>query len=125
MNTYRELKVWQTGIEMVESVYRLTKAFPADERFGLTSQLQRAAVSVPANIAEGWGRSRSGDYLHHLSIAKGSLMEVETHLVIALRLNFTSKEEAKSTWELAQETGKMLSALIASIKKRQGLGIGS
>ena len=86
ITTYRQLDVWQRAIQLVETVYLLTRQFPADERYGLTSQLQRAAVSVPANIAEGWGRSHRGDYPRHLSIARGSLMEVETLLIIAEKL---------------------------------------
>jgi len=81
--------------------------------------MQRAAVSVPANIAEGWGRSHTGDYLHHLSIAKGSLLELETHLIIIRRLDYVTKEESEKSWELAQEVGKMLSSLIASLKRKQ------
>jgi four helix bundle protein len=100
---------------MVEAVYALSRTFPAEERFGLTSQLQRAAVSVPANIAEGWGRLHRREYIHHLSIAKGSLMEVETHLLLAIRLGYTTKDNAKQAWEVAQEVGRMLTKLIASL----------
>src|SRR4051794_13107943 len=79
IRTYRQLDVWQRAIELTEEVYRLAAQFPTTERYGLTSQIQRAAVSIAANIAGGYGRTARGDYLQHLSIARGSLMEVETH----------------------------------------------
>ena len=119
LRTYRNLEVWQKAIDLVESVYQLTKLFPSDERFGLTSQIQRAAVSIPANIAEGYGRLHRGDYLHHLSMARGSLMEVETHLVVAGRLKFVSRQQAAETWGLSQQVGKMLTKLILSLKPPQ------
>lgn len=116
LRTYRNLEVWQKAIDLVESVYQLTKAFPPDERFGLSSQIQRAAVSIAANIAEGYGRTHRGDYLHHLSMARGSLMEVETHLVIAGRLKFITRQHVLETWRLSQQVGKMLRKLILSLK---------
>ena len=88
IKSYQELTVWQKSMDLVEAIYLLAKKFPKEETFGLTSQIKRAVVSIPANIAEGYGRTHRGDYLHHLSIARGSLMEVETHLAIALRLNY-------------------------------------
>jgi len=102
----------------VESIYLLTRQFPAEEKFGLTSQVRRAAVSIPANIAEGYGRLHRGDYLHHLSIAKGSLAELETHLVLAVRLNFVSEEQATASWQLSHEVSKMLSKLIVSLRPK-------
>ncbi|MFA5191548.1 MAG: four helix bundle protein [Verrucomicrobiia bacterium] len=116
---YRDLQVWQKAIELVESVYKLTKTFPAEERFGLASQLQRAAVSIPANIAEGYGRSHLGDYLHHLSIGRGSLAELETHLVIAVRLKILSREDTLDAWNLSQRVGQMLTKLIQSLQPSQ------
>ncbi|GAB4457859.1 MAG: four helix bundle protein [Anaerolineae bacterium] len=116
LKTYRELTVWQKAMDLVEAVYRLTQDFPAEEKFGLTSQLRRAAVSIPANIAEGYGRTHRGDYLRHLSIAKGSLLEVETHLIISVRLKFATREKAAESWRLSQQVGKMLSKLIASLQ---------
>ena len=117
LKSYQELKVWKKTIDLVVEVYRLTSKYPPDERFGLTQQSRRASVSVPSNIAEGYGRRDRGDYLRHLSIANGSLKEVETQIVIAGRLKFVTKEEAKLAWALVQEVGKMLAALIASLKK--------
>ena len=96
LKTYRELDVWKKAIDLVEAVYVLTATFPASERYGLASQLQRSAVSIAANIAEGYGRSHRGDYLHHLSISRGSLMEVETHLTLAVRLKLASREDVSA-----------------------------
>lgn len=88
IRSYRELEVWQKSIDLVVECYRISESYPKAELYGLTSQLRRAAVSVPANIAEGQGRSHTKEFLNHLSIAYGSLMEVETHLQIAARLNY-------------------------------------
>ncbi len=116
LTTYRDLEAWQKGMELVEGLYRLSADFPGEEKFGLTSQLRRAVVSVPANIAEGYGRSHRGDYLHHLSIARGSLAEAETLLTLAVRLGFAHREEAVPAWELSQRTGQILNRLIASLR---------
>jgi four helix bundle protein len=118
LTNYRDLEVWQKGMDLVVSVYHLTADFPPQEKFGITSQIQRAAVSIPANIAEGYGRTHRGDYLHHLSIAKGSLAEVETHLTLVVRLGFVSRERVLETWRLAQDVGKMLTRLIASLEPK-------
>ncbi|MDD4891723.1 MAG: four helix bundle protein, partial [Phycisphaerae bacterium] len=88
IRSYRDLEVWQKGTDLVVEVYRLAKLFPSDEIFGLTSQIRRSSVSVPANTAEGHGRLHRGDYVRHLSIARGSLAETETHLLLALRLEY-------------------------------------
>lgn len=102
-------------MELAEEVYRLTELLPETEKYGLSSQLQRASASIPANIAEGYGRSHRGDYLRHLSIARGSLMEVETHLILAVRVKKLERENAVKAWELAQEVGKMLTQMIRSM----------
>ncbi len=103
-------------MELVEAVYLLTHEFPDREKFGLTSQIQRSAVSIPANIAEGWDRKHRKEYLHHLSIAYGSVMETETHLMIAVRLKYVSREKVKETWKLCERTGQMLNKLQHSIE---------
>lgn len=118
LRTYRDLDVWQKGMDLVVAVYELTKSFPPEEKYGLTGQIQRAAVSIPANIAEGYGRIHRGDYLHHLSIARGSLAEVETHLLIAHRLDFTTPDQTRVAWNLAQDVGKMLTKLIQSLERQ-------
>ncbi len=117
LKSYQELKVWKKSIDLVVEVYRLTKKYPPDERFGLTQQSRRASVSVPSNIAEGYGRRDRGDYLRHLSIANGSLKEVETQIVIAGRLKFVTKADVKECWSLLQQVGRMLAALIASLRR--------
>ena len=103
-------------MELVIESYRLCRQFPKSELFGLVAQTQRAAVSVPANIAEGHGREHLGDYLRHLSIANGSLMELETHLLIACRLGYLTEAEAKPAFALTAEVGKMLTGLTRSLK---------
>jgi four helix bundle protein len=112
---YRSLLVWQRGMEMVEEVYRLTDLMPGEERFGLVSQVQRSAVSVPSNIAEGYSRSHGGDYLKHLSYARGPLAEVETQLIVAVRVKRIEREQAVTCWELCKEVGKMLTGLIKKV----------
>ena len=115
---YRELKVWQKSMDLVEESYRLTAAFPKHELYGLTSQLRRAAVSVAANIAEGHGREHLGDYLRSLSIANGSLMELETHLLIGRRMRYMSAEEEQGFLQRAAEVGRMLAGLVRALKRR-------
>ena len=115
IRSYRDLNVWQRAVELVEEIYRVSARFPDDERFGLISQIRRAAISVPSNIAEGYGRRRTGHYVHHLDIANGSLKEVETQLIIAGRLNFIDKENAQEAWSLLQQSGKMLTNLTRSL----------
>lgn len=121
IHSYRDLHVWQRAVELVEEVYRVSAGFPAEERYGLTSQIRKAAVSVPSNIAEGYGRRRTGHYVHHLDIANGSLKEVETQLIIAGRLAFIEKEQAKEAWSLLQQTGKMLTGLTRSLTRDKPL----
>ncbi len=121
LKTYRELEVWQRAMDLVVSVYRLSGELPAQEKYGLISQLQRAAVSIPANIAEGYGRSHRGDYLHHLSMARGSLAELETHMTLVVRLGFMAREGMLETWSLAQDVGQMLTRLIQSLEGKSGM----
>ena len=116
LKSYRELDVWKRGVDLVESVYRLTSQWPESERFGLTSQARRAATSIPANIAEGYGRSHSKEYQHHLAYARGSLLELETHIIVAGRLGFMSKSDARPSWALCQEVGKMLRSQIRALR---------
>jgi len=117
---YDELIVWQKAMDLVTEIYKITATFPSEERFGLSSQARRAAVSIPSNIAEGHGRKATGAYLNHLSIAYGSLMELETQLQIALRLNFVSTNEANTLLAQTNEIGKMLNGLKKSISTQEG-----
>ena len=114
---YRQLEVWKKAMDFDEVVYSITREFPDDERYGLTSQIRRAAVSIPSNIAEGYGRKSDGDYSRFLSIAQGSLAEVETQLILAVRLKFLAREETVPVWESLQEIARMLTGLKKSIKK--------
>ena len=114
MKDYKELLVWQRSMELVEEVYRISRGFPSDERYGLTSQLRRAAVSIPSNIAEGHATRRTGSFIRHLSIAKGSLAEVETQLEIARRLGYVPGGAGIGTDELS----RMLSGLLTRLADR-------
>lgn len=91
INSFKDLIVWQKSMELVEKVYKITESFPTKEQFGLISQMRRAAVSIPSNIAEGYGRNSTGSYIQFLSIARGSLLELETQLELSKRLNFINK----------------------------------
>ena len=95
LQSYRDLEVWQVGMDLAEQCYLTTRTFPRDELFGMTSQIRRAAGSIPANIAEGQGRESTKEFLHFLSIARGSLREVETHLILCCRVGLLS---AKKNW---------------------------
>jgi four helix bundle protein len=113
---FKDLIAWQKSMDLVESVYRLSAEFPAVERFGLTSQLRRAAVSIPANIAEGYGRTTRVEYVRFLDIARGSANEVETQLLIAVRLLFTPRAEAQRALDLCLEVQRILVGLVASLE---------
>jgi four helix bundle protein len=115
--SYRELRVWQLAMDLVESVYRLTASLPRDERFGLTAQLRRAAVSIPSNIAEGHGRRSAGAFAHHLSIARGSVLEVETQVRIAVRLRLVADGSAEAVLAACDDVGRMLFGLQRSIEE--------
>ena len=118
INGFRDLLVWGRAMDLVVEAYRLTDSFPKEEKYGLAQQLRRAAVSVPSNIAEGHGREHLGDYLRHLSIANGSLMELETQVLIAGRRGYVPKQEEGRILVQASEVGKMLSGLSRALKKR-------
>lgn len=117
MNNHKDLKVWQRSMELVTEIYTATREFPKEELFGLTSQLRRAAVSIPSNIAEGYGRLFEKETIRFLSIALGSTAEVETQLYIAKDLGFISLEKAESIISSVREIARMLPALIKSIKQ--------
>ncbi len=116
VRSYRDLKVWQKAMDLVVQTYQLARLLPKSEVYGLVSQMQRAAVSIPANIAEGHGREHLGDYLHHLSVANGSLMELETHLLIAKRLGYLETNQVEPVFRLTAEVGRMLSGLTSKLK---------
>ena len=116
---YRDLIAWQKAMDLVEAVYRATKQFPKDELYGLTSQVRRAVVSIPSNIAEGQGRTSAKDFQNFLSIAHGSLREVETQLMIAQRLGYITAEQLQPLTELAAEIGRLTNGLINSLANRR------
>jgi four helix bundle protein len=115
--SYRDLKVWQQGMELAKVCYELTRRFPREEIFGMTSQIRRSAASIPANIAERNGRENRGDYIHSLRIAQGSLKELETHLLLSERIGLISPESVKQILDRCEAVGKMLRALIRSLQK--------
>ncbi len=113
--SYRDLIVWQKAMDMVTEVYRLTRTFPREELYGLTSQLRRAAVSVPSNIAEGQGRLTRGEFQQFLGYARGSLLETETLVLTAMNLNYIVNEQAGRILNLSAEVGRTLNGLLSSI----------
>ena len=117
VRNYKDLLVWQKAIDLVSLIYDATKTFPAEEMYGLKSQLRRAAVSVPSNIAEGQGRNSTGEFRQFLRNAKGSLLEVETQIIIAQRLRFLAPEKADNVIHALQEVLRMLNGLAAALPK--------
>ena len=118
VTSYRDLTVWQQAMDLVDVIYELTKSFPRDERFGLTAQLHRCAVSIPSNIAEGHGREHLGEYVHHLSISNGSLMELETQMLIASRRHYVAAREVERVLGLSRVVGRLLAGLVRALTAR-------
>jgi len=119
VKSYRDLLVWQKAVDLVTCCYALTKLLPRSETYGLVGQIQRAAVSIPANIAEGHGREHLGDHLHHLSIANGSLMELETHFVISQKLNYLDAADVDRVLAQSGEISRLLSGLTKKLKEKR------
>ncbi len=117
IRSYKDLLVWQKGIEFVNEIYFLTKKFPKEEIFGLTSQMRRAAVAIPSNIAEGWGRSTTKNYIQFIRISRGSLFEIETMIQIAKDQQYLSDEQKTSALLKTEELGKMINKLLHSLEK--------
>ena len=117
VKNYQELIAWQKAMDLVEDVYKVSRTFPREEIYGLTSQIRRAAVSVPSNIAEGQGRRTTLDFLRHLSIAYGSLREVETQILIAGRLRYLNSANSEQVMQRASEVGKLLNGLMSSLTR--------
>jgi four helix bundle protein len=119
---YQDLEVWQKAMDLVVETYRLTKPFPSDERFGLIAQLRRASVSVPSNIAEGRARFGLGGFLYHLSVATGSLVELETQFLISERLQYLSPSDAKTVLASVSEVRRLLAGMVRALRaKREDL----
>jgi four helix bundle protein len=119
INSYRDLKVWQDAMTLVEECYRFSGEFPREELYGLTSQIRRAAVSIPANIAEGYGRNSAGAYVAFLRNAQGSLKELETHLMLSQRLKFGRYDKAAQLLVSCESIGRMLVGLIRGVRNSE------
>ena len=117
VKNYRELIAWQKSMDLVEEIYRDSKSFPREELYGLTSQIRRAGVSIPSNIAEGQGRRTTPDFLRHLSIAYGSLREVETQILIAGRLGYVAETTVERLMDRTGEVGRLLNGLMSSLTR--------
>lgn len=115
MDSYQDLIVWQKSMQLVKEVYTLVKTLPKEEQFALSDQMRRAVVSIPSNIAEGYGRNSTNDYIRFLNIARGSKYELNTQIQICVMLNYISKEKAATALELSEEIGRMINALIKKL----------
>ncbi len=118
VKSYQDLVVWQKAMSLVTEIYRISQKFPKEEIFGLTSQIRRAAVSIPSNIAEGQGKSSTGEFKSFLGHAKGSLAELETQILIAKNLNFVSENEVDQLLILIAEVGRIFNGLVSALKKK-------
>ena len=116
VRSYRELVAWQKAMDFVAEIYRVTQRFPKEELYGITSQLRRAAVSIPSNIAEGQGRNTTGEFRQFLGQARGSLSETETQILLSERLRYLEQEAANCLLEQAAEVGRILNGLLSSLE---------
>ena len=116
IHDYKELDVWRKSVALTTELYKLTSRFPGSERFGLVSQIRRAVTSIAANIAEGWGRGSRREYIQFLTIARGSLMELETHLIVACSLQFVTGEQLETVEKPRKDIEKMLNRLISVLR---------
>ena len=119
IRSYKDLEVWQHAMSLAEHCYRLTAEFPRDEVYGMTAQIRRASVSVPANIAEGYGRDQTGSFIQFLRIAQGSARELETHLILAGRVGLLRSDILSVALDECERVSKMLRALIRSLEARR------
>jgi len=118
INSYQDLRVWQDGMALAEACYRLVAGFPREELFAMSSQIRRAATSIPANIAEGYGRENTQSFIQYLRIANGSLKELETHLLLSERVGLLDKRRIATPMEQCASLGKMLRSLIRSLQRK-------
>ena len=117
INDFKDLKIWQKGITITEKCYFLTKKFSKDELYGMVQQIRRSAASIPANIAEGYGRRSTKEYLRFLNIAQGSINELETHLIISNRVNLCEEKEIEEIINLLKEESRMIISLAKKLEK--------
>ncbi|HEY9865710.1 MAG TPA: four helix bundle protein [Candidatus Obscuribacterales bacterium] len=113
---YKDLIIWQKGIDIAEKCYYLTKNYPKDEMYGMTQQIRRCAVSIPANIAEGYGRRYTREYVRFLTIAQGSVNELETHLILSVKVGLCNSDDLKDIITLLKEESRMIIALIKKLE---------
>ncbi|MCC5655168.1 four helix bundle protein [Nostoc sp. XA013] len=118
IQSYQDLKVWQESMNLAEICYEVTKTFPKEETYGMISQIRRAAVSIPANIAEGYGRRTRGEYIQFLYISQGSLKELETHLLLSIRVKLNSPEIINNALNQCESVSKLLFFLIRSLQNQ-------
>lgn len=119
INSYKDLIAWQKGIELTTDIYKMLGQFPKEEKFGLISQISRSCTSIPANIAEGWGRDSDQNFIYYLKIAKGSLYELETHLIISKNINYIAEKTLKDLQIKIEEISKIINGLIKSIQNQK------
>ena len=117
IESHRDLVVWQKSMDLAVAAYRLTDSFPVQERYGLTSQIRRSCASIPANIAEGYGRESAGAYAQQLKVAQGSLKEFETHVELAHRIGIVDEPTLSNVLKRSEEVGKMLRSLIRAVER--------
>jgi four helix bundle protein len=120
IKTFKDLLIWQKAMQMVTNIYTTTKSFPKDEMYGLTSQIRRAAVAIPSNIAEGYGRNHTKEYIQFLYISISSLYELQTQLEIALNIQYINEGQFKDLFETSREVERMTSAMIKTLKNKIG-----
>ena len=118
IESFKDLFVWQKGIELVNDIYKVTNRFPKEELYCLTSQIRRSAISIPTNIAEGWGRGTTKNYIQFLEISRGSLFELNTLMIISYNLKYISKDICVEIENQLNETGRMLNALITKLESK-------
>ncbi|WP_378952644.1 four helix bundle protein [Mesorhizobium sp. ANAO-SY3R2] len=118
INSYKDLVVWRAAVELAVNCYSVTKALPASEVYGMTSQIRRSATSIAANIAEGHGRENTGSFVQFLRIAQGSLKELETHLILCGRVGLMREAEARTLLDQADEIGRMVRSMIRSLQQK-------
>ena len=119
IQSYRDLQVWQRSMKLVTNVYQLTRSFPSDEQYGLSAQIRHCAVSIPSNMAEGYGRGTTNDYVRFLRISMGSMYELQTQLEIALSLGYATEDAFNPLYNETRDIERMLSALISKLKTQK------
>ena len=117
INDFKDLRIWQKGMDIAEKCYFLTQVLPKEELYGMVQQIRRAAVSIPANIAEGYGRRSTPEYIRFLNIAQGSLNELETHIILSQRVGLCNQSDIDSIISLLREESRMIIALIKKLEK--------